>query len=376
MSRFRSAVWLAVLALPWLVFSAAAQDVDAGAKVFKKCKACHAVGDGAKNKVGPHLNNVFGRTAGTIDGFKYSKVMIAAGEDGLVWDEESITALVTKPRDFMKGTKMSFAGLKKEDDRVNLIAYLKTFSEDAGGEAAPEEEAPADDAEGGDDNAEATPPASDKEDDVALAKDAIVPEHGVFHLGRAAEGEEIAAWDIDIRPDGTGLPKGRGTVTDGEVLFTDKCAVCHGDFGEGRDRWPVLAGGQGSLTDERPEKTIGSYWPYLSTVYDYVRRTMPFGDARSLTDDDVYALTAYLLYLNDVVTDEDFELSDANFSDIHLPNEMAFIADDRLSEPHYADKAEPCMSDCIPGEAKITMRARVLDVTPDDENESGAGAID
>ena len=148
------------------------------------------------------------------------------------------------------------------------------------------------------------------------------------------------------------------------------CAVCHGDFGEGIDRWPVLAGGFDTLGEERPEKTVGSYWPYLSTVYDYIRRAMPFGDARSLSNDDVYALTAYVLFLNDIVDDEEFELSNENFSEIKLPNEENFFADDRLKEPHYANTSEPCMSDCLAGEAKVTMRARVLDVTPDAEGES------
>ncbi len=124
-------------------------------------------------------------------------------------------------------------------------------------------------------------------------------------------------------------------------------------------------------------KTIGSYWPYLSTVYDYVRRAMPFGDARSLSDDDVYAITAYLLYLNDVVTDEDFELSNENFTDIHLPNEGNFFMDDREEEAHYAMKDEPCMTNCKPGPAEITMRARVLDVTPQGgDDEQGAGSVD
>src|SRR3546814_17452098 len=87
---------------------------------------------------------------------------------------------------------------------------------------------------------------------------------------------------------------------------------------------------------------------------------MPFGDARSLSDDEVYAVTAYLLYLNDVVTDEEFELSQENFTSIHLPNEAGFIEDDRAREAHYARKAEPCMTDCKPGPVKITQRARVL----------------
>jgi cytochrome c len=193
-------------------------------------------------------------------------------------------------------------------------------------------------------------------------------------LGRVALPEEIAAWDIDVRPDGQGLPEGSGTVAEGEEIYTAQCAYCHGDFGEGIDRWPVLAGGQGSLTNERPEKTIGSYWPYLSTVYDYVRRAMPFGNARSLSDDEVYAVTAYLLYLNDIVEDEDFELSRENFTEIRLPNEAAFIPDDRLSEPHYAAAGEPCMTDCIAGAAEISMRAAVLDVTPD--GDAGAGGIE
>jgi cytochrome c len=191
-------------------------------------------------------------------------------------------------------------------------------------------------------------------------------------IGRVATPEEIAAWDIDVRPDGTGLPEGRGTVAEGEVLFTDNCAMCHGDFGEGVDRWPVLAGGFDSLTRERPEKTIGSYWPYLSTVYDYVRRAMPFGAARTLSDDDVYALTAYLLYLNDIVTDEDFELSRESFGDVQMPNADGFVADDRLDEPQYAASVEPCMKDCAPEPAKITMHAAVLDVTPEGEGPSGS----
>lgn len=210
----------------------------------------------------------------------------------------------------------------------------------------------------------------------APAVAAGTPSTGPLKLGRVATAEEVAAWDIDIRPDGLGLPEGSGTVAEGEILFSDNCAACHGDFGEAVGRWPVLAGGQGTLTGERPVKTIGSYWPYLSTVFDYVRRAMPFGNARSLSDDEVYAITAYLLYLNDVVTEDDFELSSENFSDIRLKNEDNFVADDRLSEPHYAHKKEPCMTDCKPGPVKITARAQVLDVTPDtagdDNNEAAA----
>jgi len=102
-------------------------DAAAGEKVFKKCKACHAVGDGAKNKVGPALNGIVGAPAGQIEGFKYSKSMIETAEGGLVWDEESLAAYLTKPKSVVPKTKMSFAGLRKEDDVANIIAYLKTF---------------------------------------------------------------------------------------------------------------------------------------------------------------------------------------------------------------------------------------------------------
>ena len=198
-------------------------------------------------------------------------------------------------------------------------------------------------------------------------------------LGREATPEEISAWDIDVRPDGAGLPDGRGTVAEGQVLFEERCASCHGVFGEGEGRWPVLAGGQDSLTSDRPEKTIGSFWPYTSTVWDYVHRAMPFGDAQSLTDDEVYALVAYLLFLNDVVTDEEFELSKDNLASIRLENESNFVDDDRPDTKVLSPAEEPCMENCKPQPAEVRMRAMVLDVTPgaeEGEDASGAGAVD
>ncbi|UUX51539.1 c-type cytochrome [Nisaea acidiphila] len=184
-----------------------------------------------------------------------------------------------------------------------------------------------------------------------------------YGLGREATPDEVAAWDIDVRPDGLGLPEGSGTVSDGEEIYMERCAVCHGDFGEAVGRWPVLAGGQDTLTSARPVKTIGSYWPYLSTVWDYVHRAMPFGDAQSLSNDETYALTAYLMYLNDLV-DEDFELTKENFTEIRLPNEENFYPDDRLESAVWKNRT-PCMTNCKP-EVKITARAAVIDVTPDD----------
>jgi len=186
-----------------------------------------------------------------------------------------------------------------------------------------------------------------------------------FGLGRVATPDEIAAWDIDVRPNGAGLPGGSGNAIDGEEIYAEKCAYCHGDFGEGIDRWPVLAGGQGTLTSDRPVKTVGSYWPYLSTVWDYVHRAMPFGEAQSLGNDEVYAITAYLLYMNDVIED-DFELSRESFGDVEMPNAGGFSQDAR-PDTATLSQAEPCMTDCKPGPARITMTARVLDVTPDAE---------
>ena len=183
-------------------------------------------------------------------------------------------------------------------------------------------------------------------------------------LGRAALPEEIAAWDVDIRPNGAGLPAGSGDVLYGEEVFADKCASCHGDFAEGVDNWPVLAGGFGTLGDKDPVKTVGSYWPYLSTVWDYVNRSMPFGEAQSLSADEVYAIVAYMLYSNDLV-DEDFVLSDTNFAEFEMHNAHGFVIDDRPETEYAIWRAEPCMQDCK-DRVEITMRASILDVTPEE----------
>jgi len=185
-----------------------------------------------------------------------------------------------------------------------------------------------------------------------------------LNIGHAATPQEIAGWDIDVRPDGQGLPTGKGSVKDGEQVYMGKCAACHGEFGESAGRWLQVAGGARSLKSDDPVKTVGSYFAHLSTVIDYVRRAMPFGDAQSLGNDELYAVVAYMLYLNDIVG-EKFVLSKETFASVKMPNVGGFYDDDRESAER-SFWATPCMTDCKP-EAKITGRARIIDVTPDDK---------
>jgi cytochrome c len=184
-------------------------------------------------------------------------------------------------------------------------------------------------------------------------------------IGRQARPEEIAGWDIDIRPDGEGLPPGKGTVKQGEIIYMQQCAGCHGEFGESAGRWPILAGGTGTLASHDPVKSVGSYWPYASSVMDYIRRSMPFGNAQSLSNDELYAVTAYVFYLNDILKNENFELNAETFKTIKLPNEPNFYDDDREAAENKFRGKPPCMTNCLPGPAAIIGRARLIDVTPE-----------
>lgn len=186
-----------------------------------------------------------------------------------------------------------------------------------------------------------------------------------FGLGRTALPEEIAAWDGDVSPDGTGLPVGSGDAIDGEEIFAAQCAACHGDFAEGIDNWPKLAGGADTLDHEDPLKTVGSYWPFLSTGFDYIKRSMPYGNAGTLSDDEVYDILAYILYSNDLIED-DWVLSNETFFDVEMPNADGFIIDNRAETEYALWTGEPCMENCK-DEVKVTMRAMVLDVTPEEE---------
>ena len=141
-------------------------------------------------------------------------------------------------------------------------------------------------------------------------------------IGRAASAADIARWDIDIGPDGAGLPAGSGTAHQGEPVFNDQCAGCHGSDGQrGRNK---LAGPPG----ETRKKTIGNYWPYATTLFDYIRRAMPSDNPGSLTNNEVYALTAYILHLNSVIP-ADQEINAASLPKIAMPARDRFVPDDR-----------------------------------------------
>jgi S-disulfanyl-L-cysteine oxidoreductase SoxD len=143
------------------------------------------------------------------------------------------------------------------------------------------------------------------------------------NLGRDATPAQIAGWDISVGPDGAGLPPGKGTPATGAIVYEQKCQACHGAKGAGQpnDR---LVGGQGTLASRTPVRTIGSYWPYATTVFDYVRRSMPYTQPHSLTDNEVYAVTAYLLNLNGIIGAED-EMNAQTLPKVTMPNQANFI---------------------------------------------------
>jgi S-disulfanyl-L-cysteine oxidoreductase SoxD len=154
---------------------------------------------------------------------------------------------------------------------------------------------------------------------------------GAFGLARTATAEEIRMWDIDVSPDGQGLPPGRGTVPQGAAVFAAKCAKCHGPSGtEGpMDR---LVGGRQTLGTSSPVKTIGSYWPYATTLYDYIHRAMPFDAPQSLTAEEVYSVTAWLLHQNGII-DEDAVIDAATLPVVEMPNRHGFVPDPRPDMP-------------------------------------------
>jgi cytochrome c len=163
---------------------------------------------------------------------------------------------------------------------------------------------------------------------------AIVVCATAFGQGRPASEAEIKAADLTVLPSGAGLPKGHGDAIHGRVIYEQKCQECHGLKGEGQPgKYPALAGGKGSLTSLKPLKTVGSYWPYATTLFDYVRRAMPYDHPRSLGTDDVYSVAAYVLFMNGIVT-ETQDLNESTLPQVKMPNRNGFIADPRQDTRH------------------------------------------
>jgi len=160
-----------------------------------------------------------------------------------------------------------------------------------------------------------------------------------YGIGRAATPAEIAGWNIDIGRDGSGLPPGSGTVTHGREVFAQQCAACHGDRGEG-GVGDKLAGGQGTIATAKPVRTVGSYWPYAPTLFDYIRRAMPQNAPQSLSNEDVYAVSAYILNLNGLLS-ADMTLDAKMLAAIKMPNRDKFVGDPR---PDVKNPA--CTSGC------------------------------
>jgi mono/diheme cytochrome c family protein len=155
-----------------------------------------------------------------------------------------------------------------------------------------------------------------------------------YGLGRTPTAEEIKAWDVTIPPDGKGLPLGSGTAAQGESVYATRCASCHGESGQSPKYNPaatkrtLLVGGRGTLDTDKPVQTIGSYWPYATTLWSYINRSQPFDEPGSLTPDQVYAVTAYLLYLNQIIGQSDV-LDARSLPTVKMPNRDGFVPDPR-----------------------------------------------
>jgi len=190
---------------------------------------------------------------------------------------------------------------------------------------------------------------------------AVAVETGHFGYGKIASPAEIAGWDIDVRgDDGAGSPSGKGSVSKGTEVYADQCAICHGTFGEGEGRFPKLVGGIGTLKHDRPELTVGSYWPFAPTLWDYINRAMPMPAPHTLSADDVYALTAYILNLNDIVS-SDFVADRDSLPKVKMPNRDNFI----WTDPRPDTTARPCMNACAdPAGIKIMSTAEGNGLTP------------
>lgn len=201
-------------------------------------------------------------------------------------------------------------------------------------------------------------------------------------FGRPATANEMKAWDIDTMPDGTGLPEGKGSVEDGDAIYEAKCAACHFDFGAGGAGYPALQQGnayemQKTLKNQRlhpdddgPKRNFGSYWPYASTLFWYIKTGMPHPAPMSLSNDEVYALVAYILSINEIQIDgedleDEFVLSKANFMKIQMPNKDGFVPNidgknglenvrKFYDKPkNFGANKTRCMKNCFDGKPKV-----------------------
>ena len=150
----------------------------------------------------------------------------------------------------------------------------------------------------------------------------VMPTRGP-NLGRTPTPQEIRAADISIPPSGAGLPAGSGDAKQGAQVYASKCLACHGEKGAGKPA-DALVGGIGSLATPKPVRTVGSYWPYATTLFDYTRRAMPLQTPKSLTDDEVYAVSAYILYLNGIIA-ENAPMNAQTLPKVNMPNRDGFV---------------------------------------------------
>jgi len=190
-----------------------------------------------------------------------------------------------------------------------------------------------------------------------------------YGFGQAATAADIAGWDIDVRPDGTGLPAGRGSVADGQTLYDLKCANCHGTFGESNS-FATIAGGVGTLASDQPVRTTGSKLNYATTLWDYINRAMPFEAPKTLTADQVYALTAYVLNLSDILP-ADAVLDQYSLPLVKMPNRDGMTTAHgfmrRDGKPDTRNVA--CMKNCA-------AEVRLISELPDPSGESHGGAAE
>jgi mono/diheme cytochrome c family protein len=156
----------------------------------------------------------------------------------------------------------------------------------------------------------------------ATQPETVVPTRGP-NLGRVATAQELRAADISIPPSGAGLPAGSGDAKQGAAVYTAKCQACHGEKGMGKPA-DALVGGIGSLATAKPVRTVGSFWPYATTLFDYTRRAMPLQAPKSLTDDEVYAVTAYILAQNGIIA-ETAQMNAQTLPQVKMPNRDGFI---------------------------------------------------